>query len=318
MRRFDVFNGDADGICALHQLRLAQPAEATLVTGLKHEIRLLERVPARAGDEVTVLDISLERNRQALLALLGKGVRVRYFDHHHAGDIPEHPGLVATIDAGGLVCTSELVDAWLGGRFRAWAVVAAFGDNLGAAAARLAASAGIETSLLERLRMLGECLNYNAYGYAPEDALVAPEDLYRIVHRHADPAGLLATEPVIAELDAQRGADLDQALAHLRANAAGPGEPLVLPGTRWARRVMGTLANRLARDEPGRAHAVVVPLPDGGFGASVRVPSGMLPTASEFCRGFPSGGGRTTAGGVERLDEAGLEALREAFSAAYG
>ena len=26
MAQFDVFNGDADGICALQQLRLAQPA----------------------------------------------------------------------------------------------------------------------------------------------------------------------------------------------------------------------------------------------------------------------------------------------------
>jgi hypothetical protein len=29
-RQFDVFNGDADGICALHQLRLEHPAQAML------------------------------------------------------------------------------------------------------------------------------------------------------------------------------------------------------------------------------------------------------------------------------------------------
>ena len=39
MRYFDVFNGDADGICALHQLRLADPLDSTLVTGLKPEAR---------------------------------------------------------------------------------------------------------------------------------------------------------------------------------------------------------------------------------------------------------------------------------------
>lgn len=315
MQRFDVFNGDADGICALHQLRLAEPAEATLVTGLKHDIQLLERVPAQDGDEVTVLDVSLDRNREALLRLLDKGARVRYFDHHHAGDIPQHPRLEATIDAGGLACTSELVDRRLGGRFRAWAVVAAFGDNLREAAMRLAASAGIEGARIEPLRVLGESINYNAYGSCAEDVLVAPEMLYRIVHRHADPFELVASEPLIEELAAQRQADLDQAIAHA---AAEPGRVKVLADARWARRVMGAFANRCAVDEPERAHAVLVPLPEGGYAVSVRVPRGGGPSASEFCRGFPGGGGRTTAGGIECLDEAALAEFRKSFAKAYG
>ncbi|MFO1364243.1 MAG: hypothetical protein U1F45_17610 [Burkholderiales bacterium] len=91
MRRIDAFNGDADGICALHQLRLAEPADSVLVTGPKRDIALLPRVAARAGDEVTVLDVSLDRNRGALEALLERGVRVRWFDHHYPGEIPSHP-----------------------------------------------------------------------------------------------------------------------------------------------------------------------------------------------------------------------------------
>ena len=71
MTRFYAFNGDADGLCALQQLRLVEAGEATLVTGVKRDITLLERVDAQAGDEVTVLDISLDRNRAALLRLLG-------------------------------------------------------------------------------------------------------------------------------------------------------------------------------------------------------------------------------------------------------
>ena len=43
---FDVFNGDADGICALHQLRLTYPVSATLITGAKRDIKLLEKVEA--------------------------------------------------------------------------------------------------------------------------------------------------------------------------------------------------------------------------------------------------------------------------------
>ena len=62
MRYFDVFNGDADGICALHQLRLADPVDSQLVTGLKRDIELLKTVPARDGDVVTVLDLSLDQS----------------------------------------------------------------------------------------------------------------------------------------------------------------------------------------------------------------------------------------------------------------
>ena len=51
-QRFDVCNGDADGLCAALQWRLHEPAPATLQTGLKRDIALLERVHANADDEV--------------------------------------------------------------------------------------------------------------------------------------------------------------------------------------------------------------------------------------------------------------------------
>ena len=76
-REFDVCNGDADGLCAALQWRLHRQAPARLVTGLKREIALLERVQAQAGDEVSVFDLSMQRNRAALLRLLDAGVRVR-------------------------------------------------------------------------------------------------------------------------------------------------------------------------------------------------------------------------------------------------
>ena len=47
MADYDVFNGDADGICSLVQLRLAEPRESTLVTGVKRDINLLTQVPGR-------------------------------------------------------------------------------------------------------------------------------------------------------------------------------------------------------------------------------------------------------------------------------
>ena len=164
MAHFDVFNGDADGLCALHQLRLAAPCNAPLVTGIKREIALLERVDAHAGNSVTVLDVSIDVNRLALLALLERGALVQYFDHHGSGEVPAHPGLQAVIDTTPDVCTGSIVDRWLGGQYRIWAVVAAFGDNFAEAAKELAKPLPLQATQVSGLQELGECLNYNAYG----------------------------------------------------------------------------------------------------------------------------------------------------------
>lgn len=50
MTHYDIFNVDADGLCALVRLRLQQPAKTFLVTGVKRDIRLLGNIGARAGD----------------------------------------------------------------------------------------------------------------------------------------------------------------------------------------------------------------------------------------------------------------------------
>ena len=46
MAGFDVFNGDADGLCALHQLRLAEPLESA--TGYRHQTRQSLAAPRRS------------------------------------------------------------------------------------------------------------------------------------------------------------------------------------------------------------------------------------------------------------------------------
>jgi len=319
MRHYDVFNGDADGICALRQLRLAEPIDSHLVTGVKRDIELLARVPAGPGDQVTVLDISLERNRAALGRLLEAGAHVRWFDHHQAGEVPRHPHFEATIDLSPALCTSAIVDRHLGGRFRPWAVVGAFGDNLGETALALAAPLGLGAARLEALRDLGESLNYNAYGESEADVLVPPAELYRIASGHADPFALIAGEDVVRRLGAGRRADLERALA-TEARASWPAaDAYVLPDAPWSRRVIGTYANRLATGDPRRAHAVLAPVAGGGYAVSVRVPRGAGPTAAQFCARHGSGGGRATAGGIDGLPperlEAFLEALRDAWTA---
>ena len=314
MRCFDVFNGDADGICALHQLRLAEPLEAEMVTGIKRDIDLLRRVDAGAGDRVTVLDVSLERNRAALLALLERGAKICYFDHHAAGEVPSHPGLEAHIDESAGVCTSILVDRHLRGRFRHWAVVAAFGDGMAEAATRLASGLGLDGERLAALRELGENLNYNAYGESEADLLVPPADLYLSVSRFAEPFSLLEREPLLGRLGMQRREDLGKARALAPHRVSAHVDAFVLPDAPWARRASGVFANELAAARPALAHAVLTPDFRGGYSVSIRAPRGGMFSAADFCRRF-GGGGRRDAGGIDHLERARVSELLDSLEA---
>ncbi|HYL17785.1 MAG TPA: acetyltransferase [Burkholderiales bacterium] len=316
MAFYDVFNGDADGICALQQLRLALPRDSELVTGVKRDIALLSRVHAGAGDEVTVLDISLADNRDALLRLLAAGARCVYFDHHFAGDIPAHPSLDAHIRTEPGVCTSLLGDEYLGGRFRAWAVVAAFGDNLPQEAQRAAESLGKTADEVATLRELGECLNYNAYGDEPQDLFFFPAKLYRRLQPYADPLQFAAQDAAFQRLRAGLSEDLEHAATIDPLLDTPTHYVVVMPDLPWGRRVHGPWANRLAVEQPQRAHAVLI---EHGvsYRVSVRAPLLRPAGADELCRKFATGGGRSGAGGINRLPRERLNEFVAAFRASF-
>jgi hypothetical protein len=315
MRRFDVCNGDADGLCAVLQWRLAHPAASTLVTGLKRQLELLQQVPAQAGDEVLVCDLSMQRNHAALLRLLQSGVAVRYVDHHQVDQVPQHAALQACIDFDPRVCTSLLMDRLLQGRFRSWALVGAYGDNLHGVADRLAADMGLDPAQRQHLRTLGEAINYNAYGDEAGDQHIDPHRLYARLSRHAQPLDLMRADDIGRELDALRRADLQQALAQ-PLHAAGPGARwLRLPDAPWSRRVIGTLANDLASSAPQQALAVLKADRRDGYVVSLRAPPARPAGADAFCRRF-GGGGRAGAAGIDHLPACELERFVAELSAA--
>jgi len=316
MRRFDVCNGDADGLCAVLQWRLAHPAPSTLVTGLKRELALLQAVPATAGDEVLVCDLSMQRNHAALLRLLEAGVNVRYVDHHKVDRVPAHAALQACIDVDARVCTSLLMDRLLEGRFRPWALVGAYGDNLGAVADALADGLGLDAHERLQLRQLGEGINYNAYGDDASDQHIAPQQLYARLVQHAHPLELLRHDSIGSELDALRRADLQQALAQ-PVQTAGRGARWVrLPDAAWARRVIGSFANTLAANETAMAHAVLQTHRGGGYVVSLRAPQARPQGADEFCRRF-GGGGRAGAAGIDHLPDGELPRFVAELSSAH-
>lgn len=312
---YDVFNGDADGICALHQLRLAAPCASVLVTGVKRDIALLARVDAQAGDAVTVLDISLARNAGALDKLLAGGASCRYFDHHFAGTIPAHPNFESYIDTAPDVCTSLLVDRYLDGRARAWAVVAAFGDNLAAAARSAAVTLNLGEPQLLQLQELGECINYNAYGESVADLNYAPEDLYRALSAYADPFEFITGEPVFEVLRAARADDLYRVSELKPVSETAGGAIYVLPDATWSRRVNGTFGNELATANRARAHAVLT-THGGGYAVSVRAPVAQPQGADALCRQF-GGGGRQGAAGIDKLPAGDYARFVTAFGQAF-
>lgn len=309
----DVFNGDADGLCALHQLRLDQPQDAILVTGPKRDISLLKRVSARSGDRVTVLDIALSKNRDALDKLLDAGAHVRYFDHHQPGEIPTHPNFEPHINTDANVCTSLLVSQTLQGRHLAWAVTAAFGDNLADAARAAAAPLNFSAAQLAQLKSLGECLNYNGYGDTLADLFFDPADLYRQLKPFSDPFAFIAESPAYPVLKTGYQDDMARAIAVEPSESRAAGRLFLLPAEKWARRISGVFGNQLAVEAPSQAHAVLTAKPEGGYVISVRAPLAAKSGADALCSQFETGGGRKAAAGINHLPESELERFSALF-----
>ncbi|WP_288365956.1 DHH family phosphoesterase [uncultured Marinobacter sp.] len=309
MKFYDVFNGDADGICALIQLRLALPEHSELITGVKRDIALAQRVPLNEPARVTILDVSLEKNRSAVDRLLQAGCTVFYADHHFPGGaLAEAPGFTGLIDTQPTTCTSLLVDGYLEGRFHNWAIVAAFGDNLNSVGEALAQTAGLTEQQTNALKTLGICINYNGYGETVDDLHFHPADLYRAFVRFDDPLKLIASDPPAwQQLRDGYMEDMTLGLAAPTLVEASTSLVVSLPAEPWARRVSGVLGNELANRNPDKACSVITDKGDGSYLVSIRAPLNNRTGADEIARRFPTGGGRKAAAGINALPAGRLD-----------
>ena len=311
MKIYDVFNGDADGICSLIQLRLAEPTETTLITGVKRDIALAKQVPTSEPAQVNILDVSLDKNREAVDALLAAGSSVFYVDHHYPGEqLPQAETFTALIDTQPTTCTALLMDQHLNGRFHNWAITAAFGDNLNAVGEQLAEKAGLTAKQTDALKTLGVCINYNGYGTSVEDLHFHPADLFREFVAFADPLELIASEPEAwQKLRDGYEADMAKGLAAPALAKTDTSLVVKLPDEAWARRVSGVLGNDLANQNPDKACAIVTEKADGTYLVSIRAPLNNRTGADEVARQFPTGGGRKAAAGINALPAEQLEAF---------
>lgn len=317
MTYFDVFNGDADGICALHQLRLANPQDAQLITGVKRDIALAKQVTANAGDTVTILDISLEKNIGAVQDILASGASITYVDHHFPGEYDEHANFNVHIDTAAETCTSLIVNTMLKGAHLPWAVVAAYGDNLDTSAREAAKPLALNDKQLDTLKTLGTLLNYNGYGSALEDLHFPPADLYQSVKAHKDPFEFIQEDSAFSKLQTGYQDDYAQAKAIAHTKATDSIAVYVFPNDAYARRISGVYANELAQKHPDRAHALLSEIDDGSFLVSVRAPINNRTGADDLCRQFETGGGRKAAAGINRLPVADMDKFIDAMAAQF-
>ncbi|QEP44991.1 hypothetical protein D5085_18730 [Ectothiorhodospiraceae bacterium BW-2] len=320
MANYDIFNGDADGICALIQRRLADPKpDATLITGVKRDIALLKKIAAKTtrGDQITVLDIAVEKNLAPLEQALANGATVWYADHHRPGPLPDHSGLTAHIDTAATTCTSLIVDQTLQGRYRPWAVVAAFGDGLLDSAMEAAKPLQLTPLQRQQLRQLGELLNYNGYGAELDDLHCHPAALYQQLVQFEHPLDFLAANSDTWQR-LQQGYEADMAAtAALSATHCDAATALyILPDEPWARRVSGVFANQLMQHHPDRAHAILTDRGDH-YVVSVRAPYRQREGAVDLCRQFETGGGRAGAAGINHLPQSELQRFTTLFQRQY-
>jgi hypothetical protein len=324
MPNYDVFNGDADGICSLIQLRLAQPREANLVTGVKRDIKLLNSLKAEAGDHITVLDVSMDKNQTGLHAVLHAGANVFYADHHKSGEIPDHPALEAHINTAANTCTGLIIDYYLKGQYREWAIVAAYGDNINQVADEYATHAELTDEQRSQLRALGVAMNYNGYGASEEDLFYHPAELYTLAAPYQSPFDFIKERAdVYKTLTEGYATDLEKGLNITPVRSSDNAAMIMLPNEQWARRISGVLGNELANQYPDRAHAILtereeqIDAPDSKkektYLVSIRAAKNNLVGADTIAVKF-GGGGRKGAAGIDRLLETDIDTLWAEFS----
>jgi hypothetical protein len=304
---FDIFNGDADGIISLIQLRLTNPIESQLVTGVKRDIKLVDKLTVGKNDSLTILDISMEKNIQGVIQALEQGANVFYADHHRAGTIPNHDNLDANIDLDANTCTALIVDKRLNGKYHAWAITAAYGDNLIAKADELSELAGYSKEQAAQLKELGTLINYNGYGSAISDLHFDPAVLYQALVLYSSPFDVIEDlNSPFHTLKAAYEEDLNKVLAISTNHQSEILSVFELPNEAWSRRISGVYGNLLANQNPDSAHAVLTQNQDGSYLVSLRAPLNNKQGAGDVCSQFETGGGRAAAAGINALPKTQL------------
>ena len=315
---YDIFNGDADGIFALHQYRLAHPQPKTKkITGVKRDIKLLSKVEDVQNCELTVFDVSLDSNREPLNKILAAENSVLYFDHHFAGEIPVSTSLTTRINPSAETCTSIIVNEYLDNAFPLWAICGAYGDNLHNSAKTLQTLLGLHEDQGNALMELGELFNYNGYGADLSDLHFTPKELYLAIQPYENPFDFIEDAPQLKQLRDGHASDMAQAMEQKPHPSPGKNRVYTFPDKPWARRVSGVFSNLKAREQQHSAHAIITENSNKTLRISVRAPLADRRDADTLCKSFPTGGGRAAAAGINALPAELLDTFLESFHSTF-
>ncbi|MBK2279129.1 DHH family phosphoesterase [Francisella philomiragia] len=319
----DIFNGDADGILSLIQLRKALPVASDnhrLITGVKRDISLCKNVSSQDANDaiVTVLDISYDKNYQDIERLLECVSQITYFDHHQADQLISNPRLKSYINTAADICTALIVSNSLDKKYHLWAIVAAYGDNLHHIADNEADLLKLNSEQKAQLKELGMLINYNGYGSTIDDLYYHPADLYYDLIKYETPFDVIAdTKSCFYNLKAGFARD-NKNLDNLKCEDLENLKLVKLPNQPWARRVSGTLGNDLANKYHDKAIIIATTKDNGNYLISLRAPKNKPFGAADICSQFATGGGREAAAGVNDLLKGELDKFVNKVQRYYG
>lgn len=309
MKKYLVFNGDTDGICAALQYYRRYPTDYIKITGVKRDIALLSQIADEEEVEIAVFDISIDKNWKNLKQLLENNCWMVWFDHHISKMTPKYPNIDYHVQTDSDVNTSLIVARFLKEPLSRWAIVGLFGDNMTQTALNMADSIGLDEKRTQKLEQLGVLLNYNAYGATLEDLHFHPADVLDRMKPYDEPFEFLRWDPIVDELLEKYEEDRKN-LDHVEWLSPNI---VLLPDESWARRVIGDFAHRLSQDKPDECFAVLLSSGDH-YQVSVRTPADGKWNAGEFCLQFPTGGGRVTAAGINQLSRDDLSRFIDKFN----
>jgi len=318
MTNYDVFNGDADGIFAWHQLRLVHPLDAIIVTGVKRDVGLVGKVEAGAGDLVTVLDVSHAKNRQAVQKILDSGAIIEYFDHHDPKELIDHPNITYHINTEPNVSTGLIVNSHVKGRNSLWAIATAFGDNHIDLAMDMAKSEGLDDEQILILKQIGFVVNYNSYGQTVDDLFYSPEEIAEAVKAcDSDIFHFLEQGAVFSTLLENFNTDMRSAVCKEPYAISNNWVIYTFPNEAWTHRIMGSFSNHLVSTNKDLACAIAVLNSDGTYRISVRSSINNPHGAGDLCSKFAGGGGREKAGGITSLPISELDVFKKEFESTF-
>ena len=319
----DVFNGDADGIFSLIQLRKSYPITAydkqILITGVKRDIALVSKIDDKLADnaQITVLDVSFDKNDKDVKRVLEHCQSLYYCDHHKADKLFEHKNLMTVINTEPTVCTGLLINSVLGDAHILWAVAAIYGDGLDSVASKHVKRLGLTQSQCNQLKELGVLVNYNGYGNSVADLYFDPADLYQQLINYDSPFEVI-TDLKSAYQILKQGYESDIAKAETSKQLVDNDLiAVILEDEPWARRISGTYGNQLAANNPDKPVVIVTDNAKGSYAISLRAPKNNPYGASNICSQFNTGGGREGAAGINELPKNELEDFMQAVRIYY-